>query len=76
MLILWTWQVFFAVKDAIRAARKQNIGEDVYFEMRMPSSSERIRMYSADSIAKRAIASVTTNDDLTKVLDFQPQGTY
>jgi hypothetical protein len=71
------YKVFFAVKDAIRAARKQNIGKDAYFEMRMPSSSERIRMYCADAIARRAIASMATCGDIaTSPLEFQPQGTY
>ena len=72
-------QVFFAIKDALRAARKQNIGKDEYFEMRMPSSSERIRMYSADVIAKRAISVIAGKGDLaesTTFQQFQPQGTY
>jgi hypothetical protein len=43
----------------------------------MPSSSERIRMYNADVIARRVITSITTGDDLTAAsLEFQPQGTY
>lgn len=73
--ILISKKVFFAIKDAIRAARKQNIGTDEYFEMRMPSSSERIRMYGGDFIATNAIKLITTNNDST-THQFQPQGTY
>jgi hypothetical protein len=42
--------------------------------MRMPSSSERIRMYSADTISQKAIAMVA--EDGMALPDFQPQGTY
>jgi hypothetical protein len=66
--------VFFAIKDAVRAARIQNLGRDDYFEMRLPATSERIRMYSADSIASKAVADVVGKE--TKVELFQPQGTY
>jgi hypothetical protein len=66
--------VFFAIKDAVRAARIQNLGMDEYFEMRLPATSERIRMYSADSIASKAVSDVVGKE--TKVELFQPQGTY
>jgi hypothetical protein len=66
--------VFFAIKDAVRAARIQNLGRDDYFEMRLPATSERIRMYSADSIASKAAAYVVGEE--MKVELFQPQGTY
>lgn len=67
-------QVFFAIKDAVRAARKQNTGSDAYFEMRLPATSERIRMYSADPIAGKATANVLGNE--FPVEEFQPQGTF
>jgi hypothetical protein len=66
--------VFFAIKDAVRAARIQNLERDDYFEMRLPATSERIRMYSADSIASKAAAYVVGEE--MKVELFQPQGTY
>lgn len=63
--------VFYAIKDAVRAARKQNTGEDTYFEMRMPATSERIRMYCADEIAAAAVKHTSAEDDIA---DFQPFG--
>jgi hypothetical protein len=42
--------------------------------MRMPSTSERIRMYSADDIAKKAISKIS--DIKVAIDEYQPQGTY
>ena len=67
-------QVFYAIKDAVVAARKETIGDDSYFEMRMPATSERIRMYYADSLAAKAAAKM--RGDESSIGDFQPQGTY
>lgn len=67
-------KVFYAIKDAVIAARQENTGSDAYFEMKMPASSERIRMYAADSLAQKAIQTMR-NDD-SSVLSFQPQGSY
>ena len=61
--------VFFAIKDAVRAARKQNIGDDSYFEMRLPATSERIRMYCADDFASTAVKVTSDTDDASS---FQP----
>jgi xanthine dehydrogenase/oxidase len=68
------YQVFFAIKDAVTAARKQNLGEDAYFEMRLPATSERIRMYCADSIAEMATSQMLGKDGVSRF--FQPQGSY
>lgn len=56
------------------AARKQNLGSDEYFEMRMPATSERIRMYCADALSSKAVTMV--KDDGFHAKDFQPQGTF
>lgn len=66
--------VFYAIKDAIAASRKENLGTDAYFEMRLPATSERIRMYCADGIASKAVAKVKRADEA--MLSFQPQGSY
>jgi hypothetical protein len=67
-------QVFYAIKDAITAARKENTGEESYFEMRMPATSERIRMYCADRFARKATSQMLGNTE--KALFYQPQGSY
>jgi xanthine dehydrogenase/oxidase len=66
--------VFYAIKDAVSAARKQNLGDSGYFEMRLPATSERIRMYSADPLASKAVSIVKGSDD--SIVAFQPQGTH
>jgi xanthine dehydrogenase/oxidase len=65
--------VFFAIKDAVRAARKQNTGKDEYFEMRLPGTTERIRMYCADDIASAAVEQTSSGDDIKT---FQPFGSF
>lgn len=67
-------KVFYAIKDAIVSARKQNLGDESYFEMRMPATSERIRMYSADPIAGKAASIVT--EGKKEIQSFQPQGSF
>ncbi len=47
--------VFFAVKDAIKAARKQNLQKDDYFVMDSPATPERIRMLCGDSFAQQFV---------------------
>jgi xanthine dehydrogenase/oxidase len=66
--------VYFAIKDAVRAARKQNLGKDEYFEFRMPATSERIRMYCADSIANDAASKMLGQENAGP--SYQPQGSY
>lgn len=69
--------VFYAVKEAVRAARFERLGDDAYFEMNMPGTSERIRMQCADSIAEQAAANVTgKKKKLDRIRDFQAQGSY
>jgi hypothetical protein len=58
----------------VRAARKQNLGKDDYFEMRLPATSERVRMYCGDEIAKSAVSMIV--DSSSSLEAFQPQGTY
>lgn len=68
--------VFFAAKEAVRAARLDRLGEDRYFEMRMPGSSERIRMLCADDLAEKAASQVAGVDKKLSILEFQAQGSY
>ena len=42
---------FFAIKDAICAARKENNKSSEYYTLDLPATSERIRMACGDSIA-------------------------
>lgn len=69
--------VFFAVKDAIQAARKEflNQDNDAYFEMRMPATSERIRMYCGDPIAAQVVEKEEKATEAV-IASFQPQGSY
>lgn len=64
--------VYYAIKDAVHAARKENLGDDGYFEFRMPASSERVRMFCGDSLATEA----TTMMLGKKQPGYQPQGSY
>lgn len=66
--------VFFAIKDAVRAARKENLGEDSYFEFRMPATSERIRMLCNDAIANEATSKMLGKENWGAT--YQPQGSY
>ena len=66
--------VYFAIKDAVRAARKENLGEDSYFEFRIPATSERIRMHSGDPLANKAASIMTGKENAGP--SFQPQGSY
>jgi len=67
--------VFYAIKDAIKAARSENCTEG-YFELRMPATSERIRMACLDDISLDCIA--TTNaikeERLSVAKTYQPKG--
>lgn len=71
--------VYYALKDAIRAARNDH-HEEGYFELRMPATSERIRMLCADKIAANALISTAPGRDghpvATAIGSFQPQGSY
>ena len=67
--------VYYAIKDAIRAARQQNLGtQSPHVEMRLPLTSERIRMYCADPLAKKAIDTMKGSD--FPVEQFQPLGSF
>ncbi len=64
--------VFYAIKDAIKAAR-QDSNIDGYFELRMPATSERIRMACADEIAYECLGSTS---DHSVMKTFQPKGSF
>jgi len=46
--------VFFAIRNALKAAREQN-GHRDYFLLQLPATSERIRLACADSHVERLI---------------------
>ncbi|KAF2258605.1 hypothetical protein CC78DRAFT_537661 [Lojkania enalia] len=46
--------VFFAIRDALKAARKQ-FGENEVLRLQSPATPERIRISCADPILKRAL---------------------
>lgn len=60
--------VFYAIKDAVTAARKES-NSTGYFEFRMPATSERIRMACGDKISSECIAS-------ENAASFQAKGSY
>ena len=45
--------VFFAIRDALKAARKQ-FGDESVLSLKSPATPERIRISCADPILKRA----------------------
>ena len=45
--------VFFAIRDALKAARKE-FGEESVLSLQSPATPERIRVSCADPILKRA----------------------
>lgn len=66
--------VFFAIKDALQAARNDS-GASGYFELRMPATSERVRMACADDISAESIKTIVGEDtDDSIVRTFQPKG--
>ena len=67
--------VFYAIKDAVRNARKELTGNDSYFEMRMPATSERVRLYANDEIGVKAKKQMLAGDS-GKAEAYQPQGSY
>ena len=79
--------VFFAIKDAIKAAREEN-GLMGYFEMRMPATSERVRMMRGDEIMQDATVATMMDggDETSGSMDeeakkelsasYQPFGSY
>lgn len=67
--------VFYAIKDAVRSARRANsAGDEKYFEMRLPATSERIRLYCNDEIGMKAKAAMLKGDE--KAASYQPQGSF
>lgn len=61
--------VFFAIKDAVAAARQGGEGGEGYFEFRLPATSERIRMACCDKISSECIGS-------GRASTFQPRGSF
>ena len=69
--------VFFALKDAIKAARDEK-GVSDNFELRMPATSERIRMACLDDIAIECILSPEERKSASLVVaeKYQPKGSH
>ncbi|KAL9183361.1 hypothetical protein ACHAXT_005148 [Thalassiosira profunda] len=65
--------VFFAIKDAVAAARRGEGDSGGYFEFRMPATSERVRMACKDEISSQCIAASLGGEALEK---FQPKGSF
>lgn len=63
--------VFYAIKDAVQRGR-QTSG---YFEMRLPATSERIRMSLNDAISMKAKKQVLGKSD-AEVESYQVQGSF
>jgi xanthine dehydrogenase/oxidase len=71
--------VFFAIKDAIRAARLQELGEAAgQFVLNLPSTSERIRMSCGDPISCESVLPTTEEEAFAKeaILGFQTKGSF
>ena len=67
--------MFYAIKDAVRSTRKANErGKERYFEMRLPATSERIRMYLNDEIGLKAKEVLLGDVELAS--SYQPQGSF
>lgn len=67
--------VFYAIKDAVRSARRANeVGKETYFEMRLPATSERIRLYTNDAIGMKAKKAMLGDEDGATA--YQPQGSF
>jgi xanthine dehydrogenase molybdopterin-binding subunit B len=66
--------VFYAIKDAVRKARTATLGKDTYFEMRLPATSERIRLYANDEISLKAKKQMLGQSNGAS--SYQPQGSY
>ena len=65
--------VFYAIKEAIKAARGEYF-DDSYFELRMPATSETIRMMCADEIAVNSVITGPADDKIQRMSAFQPKG--
>lgn len=76
--------VFFAINDAVRAARAEHLGGgggggggcggegggiEAHFALHSPATSERIRLACADRIAAAAVGA-------DRVATFQPKGSF
>lgn len=62
--------VYYAVKNAIKSARAE-FNVDGYFELRLPATSERIRMACTDEIVEECVAIGKKSAS-----DFQPKGSF
>jgi xanthine dehydrogenase/oxidase len=66
--------VYYAIKDAVASTRKAFEGKETYFELRMPATSERIRLYANDEFSIKAKTAML--GDSVAAGSYQPQGSY
>ena len=70
--------VFFAIRDAVAAARAEHLGAErggaAHFEFFSPATSERIRMACADRFAAAAVPPAADGSDA--VASFEPKSFY
>ena len=66
--------VYYAIKDAVRNARQATQGTDTHVEMRLPITSECIRIHANDEIAIKAKTAMLGDSEAAKV--YQPQGSF
>jgi xanthine dehydrogenase/oxidase len=66
--------VYYAIKDAVRNARQATQGKDTYIEMRLPITSECIRIYANDEISANVKTAMLGDSALAN--EYQPQGSF
>jgi xanthine dehydrogenase/oxidase len=66
--------VYYAIKDAVRNARQATQGKDVHIEIRLPVTSECIRIYANDEISVKAKTAML--GDAVAAKEYQPQGSF
>jgi xanthine dehydrogenase/oxidase len=66
--------VYYAIKDAVASTRKAFEGKETYFELRMPATSERIRLHANDEFSIKAKTAML--GDSVAAGSYQPQGSY
>lgn len=66
--------VYYAIKDAIKSARKTGAAADTYFELLLPATSECIRIQANDEIGVRAKTAML--GDAEAAATYQTQGSF
>jgi xanthine dehydrogenase molybdopterin-binding subunit B len=64
----------FFLGSSVFYARTAALGKETYFEMRLPATSERIRLYANDEISMKAKKQMLGESE--RASSYQPQGSY